>query len=181
MDIGPAPTLETAPPVPGFGRPATEIYYGGPDQPPRALRDLLKARIDAAPPGSEITWATYYFRDQELADSLVAAQRRGVRVRIRIEGSPRRQGQRRRHRNLTRGPRRRTAPAQVLVRRRPSARQGLRLLGAAARGPDRLLQPVRGRDPRSQPDRGYRRPGPRPEPAGGIPRPRRGARASPPG
>jgi len=69
---------------------ATEIYYGGPDQPPGALRDLLKARVDAAPPGSEITWATYYFRDQGLAESLVAAQRRGVRVRVRIEGSPRR-------------------------------------------------------------------------------------------
>lgn len=87
MDIGPAPALDAPHAV---ARPATEIYFGGPDQPPGALRDLLKARVDAAPPGSEITWATYYFRDQGLADSLVAAQKRGVRVRIRIEGSPRR-------------------------------------------------------------------------------------------
>ena len=70
-------------------RPSTEIFYGGPDQPPRALRDLLKSRVDAAPPGSEIIWATYYFRDQALAESLVAAQQRGVRVRVRLEGSPR--------------------------------------------------------------------------------------------
>jgi len=69
---------------------ATEIHYGGPDQPPGALRDLLKAKVDAAPPGSEIIWATYYFRDQQLAESLVAAQRRGVRVRVRVEGKPRR-------------------------------------------------------------------------------------------
>lgn len=88
LDIGTSPTHE--PPPPAASRPATEIYYGGPDQPPRALRDLLQDRVDAAPPGSEITWATYYFRDQGLADSLVAAQRRGVRVRVRIEGSPRR-------------------------------------------------------------------------------------------
>ena len=71
--------------------PATEIHYGGPDQPAGALRDLLKARIEAAPPGSEIIWATYYFRDQDLAQALVAAQRRGVRVRVRIEGKPRRE------------------------------------------------------------------------------------------
>lgn len=90
MDIGPPPAPGPPPAVPEISRPATEIYYGGPDQAPRALRDLLQARVDAAPPGSEITWATYYFRDQGLADSLVAAQRRGVRVRVRIEGSPRR-------------------------------------------------------------------------------------------
>ena len=89
MDTGPPPTSHPAPSA--VEAPfATEVHYGGPDQPPRALRDLLKARVDAAPPGSEITWATYYFRDQGLAESLVAAQRRGVRVRVRIEGSPRR-------------------------------------------------------------------------------------------
>lgn len=90
LDAGPTSKLEATPPAMVAERAATEIYYGGPDQPPRALRDLLQARIEAAPPGSEITWATYYFRDQELAESLVAAQRRGVRVRVRIEGSPRR-------------------------------------------------------------------------------------------
>lgn len=94
-DIGSAPIVEAAPVAAspftsGKSRPGAEIYFGGPDQPPGALRDLLKARIDAAPPGSEITWATYYFRDQDLAESLVAAQQRGVRVRIRLEGKPRR-------------------------------------------------------------------------------------------
>ena len=72
--------------------PGAEIYYGGPDQAPRALRDVLKAKVDAAQPGSTITWATYYFHDQGLAESLVAAQKRGVRVRVRIEGSPRHAG-----------------------------------------------------------------------------------------
>lgn len=88
IDVGPTPNLQPA--HAADTRPMTEIYLGGPDQPPGALRDLLKARVDAAPPGSEITWATYYFRDQGLAESLVAAERRGVRVRIRVEGSPRR-------------------------------------------------------------------------------------------
>lgn len=81
--VEPAAVVRTAEPL------STEVFYGGPDQPPRALRDILKARVDAAEAGSEITWATYYFRDQALAESLVAAQRRGVRVRIRLEGSPR--------------------------------------------------------------------------------------------
>lgn len=70
--------------------PAVEAYYGGAGQPAGALRDLLKAKVDAAAPGSEIIWATYYFRDQELAERLVAAQQRGVRVRVRVEGRPRR-------------------------------------------------------------------------------------------
>lgn len=70
---------------------ATEIHYGGPDMRPGTLRDVLMAKVDAAPPGSEIVWATYYFRDQELARRLIAAQARGVKVRVRIEGRPRRE------------------------------------------------------------------------------------------
>jgi len=69
---------------------AATIHFGGVDQPPRALRDLLLARIEAAPAGSEIAWATYYLRDAALADALVAAKRRGVRVRVVIEMTPRR-------------------------------------------------------------------------------------------
>lgn len=90
LDIGTIAHVEAARAVSTAAQSATEIYYGGPDQPPRALRDVLKARIDAAPPGSEITWATYYFRDQDLAESLVAARNRGVKVRVRLEASPRR-------------------------------------------------------------------------------------------
>lgn len=67
-----------------------QAHYGGPDRPPGALRDLLKARIDAAPAGSEILWVTYYFRDRGLAETLAAAQRRGVRVRVILDAKPRR-------------------------------------------------------------------------------------------
>jgi phosphatidylserine/phosphatidylglycerophosphate/cardiolipin synthase-like enzyme len=66
------------------------IHFGGPDEPPAALRDLLMARVESAEPGSEIAWATYYLRDPELAEALVAAKRRGVRVRVVLEVSPRR-------------------------------------------------------------------------------------------
>lgn len=69
---------------------APELHFGGPDQPPRTLRDMLKARIEAARPGDEILWATYYFRDRELADALVAARARGVRVRVVVDANPRR-------------------------------------------------------------------------------------------
>lgn len=65
------------------------VHFGGPDQPPRALRDLLEARADAVPARGAIDWTTYYFRDLALADALVRAHRRGVKVRVRIEGKPR--------------------------------------------------------------------------------------------
>jgi len=64
-------------------------HFGGPDAPPRALRDLLAARVAAVPVGGAIDWITYYFRDRALAQALVAAHARGVRVRITLEGRPR--------------------------------------------------------------------------------------------
>ena len=92
LDTETAPKVDASAVSPAVVRPLTEVYYGGPDLPPRALRDLLKAKVEAAPAGSEIIWATYYFRDHDLAERLVAAQRRGVKVRIRIEGTPRTSG-----------------------------------------------------------------------------------------
>jgi hypothetical protein len=68
------------------------VEFGGPDLPPRRLRDLLQAAVDAAPPGSRIDWATYYFRDRALAEALIRASDRGVRVRLVIEPDPRRKG-----------------------------------------------------------------------------------------
>lgn len=88
--MSPEIAADHAPAIAPAATSGAEVYFGGPDQPPGALRDLLKAKVDSAPPGSEIIWATYYFRDQDLAERLVAAQRRGVRVRVRIEGRPRR-------------------------------------------------------------------------------------------
>ena len=66
------------------------IEYGGPDLPPRRLRDLLEEHVDASPPGSRIDWATYYFRDRALAAALIRASDRGVRVRLALEPAPRR-------------------------------------------------------------------------------------------
>ena len=68
------------------------LFFGGPDKPPRRLRDLLAAMVDAQGPGEEITWATYYFRDRDLAARLCAASDRGVRVKLVVEGRPRRRG-----------------------------------------------------------------------------------------
>jgi len=81
---------DVPPALPPADHAAIEVHYGGPDKRPGVLRDLLKTKIDAAPPGSEILWTTYYFRDLELAERLVAAHRRGVRVRVRLDGRPRR-------------------------------------------------------------------------------------------
>jgi len=65
------------------------VHFGGPDRPPRALRDLLEQRVNAVPPGGEIIWATYYFRDEALASALIAASDRGVKVRLHMDGHPR--------------------------------------------------------------------------------------------
>ena len=66
------------------------IEYGGPDLPPRRLRNLLQEHVDSSPPGSRIDWATYYFRDRELAAALIRASDRGVRVRLALDAKPRR-------------------------------------------------------------------------------------------
>lgn len=65
------------------------VFWGGPDRPPRFLRDLLETRIHAVPSGGEILWVTYYFRDEALALALLHAKSRGVKVRVAMEGSPR--------------------------------------------------------------------------------------------
>ena len=65
------------------------VHFGGPDRPPRLLRDLLEERIDAVPAGGEIDWVTYYFRDRALARALARAHHRGVRVRVAVDGRPR--------------------------------------------------------------------------------------------
>jgi hypothetical protein len=56
---------------------------------PRLLRDILDLHISAVPPGGEILWPTYYFRDEALADSLLKAKKRGVRLRLALEERPR--------------------------------------------------------------------------------------------
>lgn len=65
-----------------------EVHFGGPDQPVGNLRDLLAERIEAVPPGGAIDWVTYYFRDRRLAEQLLRAHRRSVRVTVAIEGNP---------------------------------------------------------------------------------------------
>lgn len=72
--------------MPACGR----VFFGSPSR-PGLLRDILQAKVEAMPAGSEVAWATYYFRDEALAHSLVAARRRGVNVRVAIEGRPREQ------------------------------------------------------------------------------------------
>ena len=65
-----------------------EIHFGGPDQPAGRLRDLLADRIDAVPAGGAIDWITYYFRDRRLAEQLLRAHRRNVKVSVALEGNP---------------------------------------------------------------------------------------------
>jgi len=73
-----------------MSKPLGRVEFGGPDLPPRRLRDLLQRTVDQSPPGSRIDWATYYFRDRALAESLMRASDRGVHVRLVLEEHPRR-------------------------------------------------------------------------------------------
>jgi phosphatidylserine/phosphatidylglycerophosphate/cardiolipin synthase-like enzyme len=66
-----------------------EVHFGGPGHPAGALRELLSEHVTAAPPGSVIDWATYYFRDRLLAQALTQARRRGVQVTLVMEARPR--------------------------------------------------------------------------------------------
>ena len=66
----------------------TRVFFGGPDKPSGFLRDLLFRHVESVPPGGEILWATYYFRDLGLAEALVRARHRGVTVKLCIEASP---------------------------------------------------------------------------------------------
>lgn len=68
---------------------APTVHTGGPGRSPRSLRDVLEARIDAVPASGAIDWMTYYFRDEALAEALARAHRRGVKVRLCVEGRPR--------------------------------------------------------------------------------------------
>jgi phosphatidylserine/phosphatidylglycerophosphate/cardiolipin synthase-like enzyme len=45
--------------------------------------------VAAVPSGGEIDWITYYFRDRRLAQALLNARRRGVRVRVTLDAKPR--------------------------------------------------------------------------------------------
>jgi len=72
-----------------YGVSDFEVHFGGPDRPRSCLRDLLAQRIEAVPPGGSIDWVTYYFRDRRLAEALVRACRRGVQVRVTLDGRPR--------------------------------------------------------------------------------------------
>jgi len=66
-----------------------EVHFGGPDIPAYRLRDVLAERIAAVPSGGAIDWVTYYFRDRRLAEDLLRAHRRGVKVTVTLEKNPR--------------------------------------------------------------------------------------------
>ena len=66
-----------------------EVHFGGPDLPACRLRNLLAERIAAVPPGGTIDWVTYYFRDRKLAEELLRAHCRGVKVTVTVEKLPR--------------------------------------------------------------------------------------------
>ena len=70
-------------------RSSIEIYFGGPDQPPGYLRDILAEHIAAVPSGGSIDWVTYYFRDLRLAEAIIQAHKRGVKITMTLAGKPR--------------------------------------------------------------------------------------------
>lgn len=104
-------------------REPARAFFGGPDLPPRALRDLLEERVDGVPAGGWIDWATYYFRDRALAEALVRARRRGAEVWLSLEAAPRREGTNDSVASRLRGPEGLGA-GLALVRHAPFSRRG---------------------------------------------------------
>lgn len=68
---------------------SAEVYFGGPDQSAGYLRNVLEEHIAAVPSGGSIDWVTYYFRDLKLAEALIQARKRGVKVTLSLAGKPR--------------------------------------------------------------------------------------------
>lgn len=66
-----------------------EIHFGNPTQPTGYLRDVLESHVAAIPSGGAIDWSTYYFRDIRLAESLLQAHKRGVKVTVNLPVTPR--------------------------------------------------------------------------------------------
>jgi len=65
------------------------LYFGGPSKAPRRLRDVLAAKIEAQAADDMIIWATYYFCDFDLAQRLMNAYDRGVKVQLVLQEKPR--------------------------------------------------------------------------------------------
>lgn len=78
------------------------VHFGGPDK-PAALARLLLACIENVPSGGEIHWIAYYFGNLQMAETLLAASRRGVKVAVTIDAHPRRPEVNRRVIELLRG------------------------------------------------------------------------------
>lgn len=77
--------------VPGWNNTMNytpEVHFGGPEH-PNHLREVLAERIAAVPPGGNIHWITYYFRDRNLAKILLDAHRRGVKITVCLAARPR--------------------------------------------------------------------------------------------
>jgi phosphatidylserine/phosphatidylglycerophosphate/cardiolipin synthase-like enzyme len=91
-------------PAGGNGLMRFALHFGGPDLPARRLRNLLAERVEAVPAGGRILFVTYYFRDRDLAGRLLAARRRGVDVRVVVDGHPRTPRANRAVAELLRGP-----------------------------------------------------------------------------
>ena len=95
-DVGPdggAPEIQVlSPGAPGCGDGVCAVFADPVSAPGRIYAQLV-ALIDATPPGETIRGSMYTFARLDVADALVAAQARGVRVRVAVDqygenGSP---------------------------------------------------------------------------------------------
>ncbi|MFK7795379.1 MAG: phospholipase D-like domain-containing protein, partial [Gammaproteobacteria bacterium] len=64
-------------------------YFGGPDKSKHLLRDILITHIQAVPANGNISWLCYYLNDPYIFQALNDASKRGVKITLTIEGSPR--------------------------------------------------------------------------------------------
>lgn len=81
--LHPAPATAATPP------PTQRLLWNNPVTKPHAISDALVRDIGGVPAGGSIDVATYWIASARIADALVAAHQRGVRLRILLDSSPR--------------------------------------------------------------------------------------------
>ncbi len=84
-----AVALQSAPVAAAVTAPTQRLLWNDPATRPHAISDALVRDLGGVPAGGTVDVATYWIGSARIADALVEAHQRGVRLRILLDSSPR--------------------------------------------------------------------------------------------